>query len=127
MHIFPHRLSCWEELRDSVKISTIWFKDPTLTRLMTPYAIFSLIKCTSFSKCLVLSWKAGYKDSLIAKSLSQKGLTRTILENFKSYTNFSTQIISQVNEPRALYSDSVEDLEMVDYLLLLQDIRELPK
>lgn len=58
---FLQRFLLWKDTRDLVKISTIWLTKSILTRLIISFLIFSLIKWTPISKCLVLSWKIGFK------------------------------------------------------------------
>lgn len=110
-----------------MKISAVFSVVSILTIFTTPADCFSLTKCKSSSKCLVVSCKTGLEAIKIADLLSQNNFTGVNPIIPKSKNNLITHITSQVTAPKALYSASVEDLETVGCFLLFQDITLLPK
>ncbi|KAJ0817868.1 hypothetical protein HanPI659440_Chr00c05g0715841 [Helianthus annuus] len=92
-----------------------------------PLAIFSLKKCKSNSKCLVLSWNTGFCEIEIADLLSQNKVTGNEQLICNSESTFLIHITSQVAEHIALYSASAVDLETNPCFLLFQETSELPR
>lgn len=80
--------------------------------------VFPLKKCKSISKCLVLSWKIGFRDIWIELLLSQNTLIGRSTFSLRSLNNLESHITSHVTDANALYSASIDDLETVGFFLV---------
>lgn len=109
-----------------VNASASWCCDLTGSSLIAPDVILSRMKWQSISICFVRSWKIGLFAICIAARLSQYITAGVVQTTWKSIGNCLIQITSLTVAPRALYSASAEEREMVVWHLDFQETNNLP-
>lgn len=77
--------------------------------------------------CFVLACWTGFEAKAMVETLSHKILTGVGTEHFKSLRREHNHVISQEQSTKALYSASVDDLDITGYFFECQEIRLLPR
>ena len=92
---------------------------------ITPFFMFSTMKCLSTATCLVLSWYIGLWTMLIAALLSQYNFIEVSIDILNSLRSLLSHKSSQMSSANALNFASTLLLETIDCFLLLH-VTKLP-
>lgn len=110
-----------------VNKSASWSLDLTRSNFKTYFLCFPLTMWQSIFKCLVLSWKIGLDAMWLALWLSRYITFDLVHVTCKAFMRYKRHWSSQVAAARARYSPSDEDLESVNCLFVLHELRNRPR